>query len=534
MLGLHAISGAAISSVPGVYASGVAVATLDITDSVDNALYAASSEFITRATDTPPNTPFLGTLVKPVSFSRSLVNGDGFGRISVGYGELELINAEADYDAEVESFGVDGRRIVLKVGAKTDARTVGPYNEFVTVADLQATGWHADDEVLRVSVRDKSYLLEVPTQPNVYDGTGGLNGGPDLLGKRKPLAVGDGSSGEGANATPELVIPNELIYQVHDGALTAIPAVYDSGFTLTATSDYATLPLLSAAVLVPGQYATCIALGIFRLGGAANGTITCDFTGADTTVADIIHTLIENAADVAAADFDEATFALFNVLQPAAVRYHLDSNSNETLAQTISNLVGISGWAGFTRLGLIEIRRFEAPDAAAVEYFEETDFITMTRERLPDGIDPVVQRIRVTWGHNFTEQGSGDLVGYVIENDPDRVAYLAKPHRVATTPEADAAAILADHPLAKDPEPIELYFALEADAQTEADRLFALYGDEHSLYKFTVQGMLFLVDVGDTVHMTYPRWNLSGGQYGRAVAVDTDVEANRSTITVLI
>ena len=535
MLGLHAISGAAISALPGVYAFGAVAAELAIEDSEGGAaIFAASTEFITRSSDTPANTPFLGTLLRPVKFSRSLINSDGFGKISVGYGEIELINAEADYDSIVEGFGVDGRRIVLKAGARTDVRTVAPYAEFVTVADLQATGWQADDEVLRIAVRDKSYLLEVPTQPNVYDGTGGLNGYADLVGKRKPLALGDGASGFGANASPVLVIPAELVYHLNDGAVLTIPAVYDSGFELTATSDYATLALLRAATLVAGQYATCLALGCLRLGGAANGKITCDYTTTAQTLADIVRAVVENAADVVAADFDDATFDLLNVLKPAAMRYYLDENSDETLAQTLANLMGLTGWAGFTRLGYFEVRRFEGPGIAPVETFDQYDLVSIQRESLPSGIDPIVQRIRVTGAYNFTPQTGTELVGSVTENDPDRASYLAQPYRLASTSDDEATAILANHPLAKDPEPVVLYFADEADAQDEADRLFALYGTDRALYRFVVKDRAFIVDVGDTISLTYTRWDLSAGKFGSVVEVDEDIEANETTIAVLI
>jgi len=539
MLGLHAISAAAISALPGVFAFGSAGATLDITDSSEGgfAVRASSYPFITRATDEPANTPFKGTLLKPISFSRSIVNSDGFGRLSVGYGSIELINAEADYDSLVQHFGVDGRRIVLKVGAKTGPRTVGAFDDFVTIADLQAEGWEADDEVLRINVRDKSYLLEVPTQPNTYDGSGGLNGYSDLNGLRKPLAIGDGSYG--ANVSPVLVIPSELVYHLNDGAVQAIGAVYDSGFALTATSDYATLALLRAATMVPGQYATCLAQGCFRLGGAANRQITCDFQGANSggyvsTLADVIQFLVENAADVDADDFDDATFALLNVLQTASAAYYLDHNSNEMLSETIGNLMGNIGWAGFTRLGLFEVRRFDTAGIAPVEYFKTTQIVRINREKLPSGIDALVQRVRVTYQHNFTVQSNTDLVGVVLEDEPERALYLSQPHRVASTTDEEAAAIVADHPLATDPAPFVLYFTTEAAAQAEADRLFEIYGTERAVYRFTVKGRAFGVDPGDTIHLTYPRFGLSVGRFGVAVSVDESIENNETTIAVLI
>jgi hypothetical protein len=59
-------------------------------------------------------------------------------------------------------------------------------------------------------------------QPNVYAGTGGVDGGADLAGKRKPLCFGNPR-----NVSPVLLVPSLLIYQVHDGSVAGIDNVYD-------------------------------------------------------------------------------------------------------------------------------------------------------------------------------------------------------------------------------------------------------------------------------------------------------------------
>lgn len=537
-----ALMDAPVMGLPGVYAGGSVSCTVEsLTDSSNVIVTAATYPFISRADDDLPNQGFDPTLVSPGKFSRSIVNNGGFGELSVGYGDVELINAEADYDDLVEGFAVDGRRVVIKVGAKEGPRTVGAYNGFVTLADLQATGWVAQDDALRISLRDKGYLLEVPTQPNVFDGTGGLNGGADLTGKRKPIAVGDGASGDGANVSPVLILPEEYIYMVNDGSVQAIPKVYDSGFELDDTADYPTLAALRAATLVAGQYATCIAFGIFRLGGRPDGRVTCDVEGDNSdgyveTTADVIRFLVENAADVTAADFDDAAFDLFNTLQPAPIFYYLDHESNETLAETLGKLMGRMGWAGFTRLGMFEIARFDEPGIAPVAYFDQLDISSarIERQRLPSGIDPIVSRLRVTFGHNFTVMTNDEIVGDVLENQPNRAAFLQQPFRTVATADADALEIEADHRLAKQTEPFVLYFVDADDAQAEHDRLFALYGVERALYRFTVKGLLHWIDVGHTVHLTYPRWDLHDGRYGVVVEVDLDAPANETTLTVFV
>lgn len=534
MLGLRPISGAALSSLPIVFAGGVIGADVTVDDTLSLTVYAASTEFISLASDAVPNKSFLGTLQTPIRFNRSIVAGDGYGELSVGYGEMELTNIEADYDDLFQSRSIDGQPITMKVGARASGR-VGAYDDFVTVGKFTATRWLAGEDVLRIEVRDNSYKLEVPTQPGSYAGTGNLEGPVDLAGKRKPIMVG-----EPFEPSPVLVIPAELVYQINDGPIEAITAVYDSGFALAATSDYATSILLRAATLVPGQYATCLAEGLIRLGGPAQGKVTIAGQGENAdgyieTTADIVRFLVVNAADVIDPDdFDDLTFDTLNTLQPATIGYYIDENSNETLAETIANLMrGIGGWAGFTRLGLFEVRRFDAPGITSVEQYDQYDYLSApSRERLPAGIDPIVRRVRIGYAYNWTVQAASELAALVAETDPVRAATLSKPYSIAATSDTEAAAILSRHPLAHDPDPVVGYFADEADAAAEASRRLELYGVLRSSYRFEVQGRLFSQDIGDCVFVSEPRLDLTDGKNMRVVDITEDVESNKTQIVV--
>jgi hypothetical protein len=43
---------------------------------------------------------------------------------------------------------------------------------------------------VNIVVRDEGYRLEKPMQTDIYDGSGGYNGGADLLGKPRPMTFG--------------------------------------------------------------------------------------------------------------------------------------------------------------------------------------------------------------------------------------------------------------------------------------------------------------------------------------------------------
>jgi hypothetical protein len=71
---------------------------------------------------------------------------------------------------------------------------------------------------LRITIRDNAFKMDVPASANAYGGTGTTDGDCGLTGKRKPLAYGVVN-----NVTPAQINATNLVYQVHDGAVNAIP-----------------------------------------------------------------------------------------------------------------------------------------------------------------------------------------------------------------------------------------------------------------------------------------------------------------------
>ena len=522
--GVMAISDAPLSALPELMVFFIDSDSITAESSEDFRILAATREFITRDSDALRNRPFLGTLINSLRVDRSIVGGLGFSSLSISWGEIELINAEADYDSVISDYAIDGRRVRLTVGAyNAETKSVDAYDDFYVLFDGTASGWHADEGVLRVELRDNSSKLDVPAQATKYSGSGDLEGGTELSGKNKPVAYGQLS-----NITPVMVIASELVLQVNDGRIEAVTAVYDTGASLTFDADYSTSTLLRAATLVAGEYATCLTEGLIRLGGSAFGAVTADVKGDKTggtyvnTVGTIIRRLVTTAGELI--DPDDLVDYRFDDMesdQAAIVGYYLDQNSTETCADVVGNLMGsVGGWGGFTRLGQFEIRLFTAPTSVASQRYEKQDILEISRERLPDSIDPPPHRFRMAYDRNWTVQT--DVVASVSEGDPDRAAYLTQGFRLVATDDDTSAAILIDHPLAQDPEPVSAYFVSSSDAQDEADRLIALYGTQRSLYRVKVSRAQFIHDIGDVIHVTYPRWDLSSGRYLRIVSIVDD------------
>lgn len=488
-------------------------------------IFAATREFITNPNDALPNTPFWGTVQKALRFDRSIIGGQGFGDVTAGWGELELINAEGDYDYLIGNYAIDGRRVVVKIGAAG-----GAYNGFRTLFDGTATDWEPQEDVLRVFLRDNAYKLEVPASPNLYGGTGGLDGTEELKGKRKPRAFGPVT-----NVTPPALIPTELVYQVNDGPVSAITAVYDRAVVLAPAGDYASASLLraattgaagSGAAIEAGEYATCLTAGLFRLGGSPIGTVTCDCQGDATggvyvdSTADIVKRLIVGTARVVdPGEISQPSFDAFNADQPAPVGYWIADGSDVTVQQVVSELLtGAGGFGGFRRNGRFEVQVFKEPSGVPTARYDRIDLIEIARERLPGDLSPTPWRFRVQWGRNWTVQTDVDGQAGVT---PTRAAFLREEVRLA---EASDQRIRADRPLGKDIEPGLSYFAEEGAALAEAERRLALYSKARGLYRMKFRNRAFIHDIGDVILVTYPRWDLADGRLLRIVSLSEDTD----------
>ena len=478
-------------------------------------IYTSTEEYVTLSSDSLQTQPFNGTLLQPLQITRSLLGSDIIGQFTAGTGKVILTNADGEYDFLIQRFAIDGRDITVKVGREGDA-----YDDFYTIFSGTASDWSVEEDVVEIDIVDNAYKLSVPVQDNTYGGTGGVDGTSDLVGKRKPLAYG-----YVYNISPPLVVPATLIYQVHDGAVEAISAVYDRGVSLTVGSNYATYALLSAAAVSAGAFATCRAEGLIKLGSSPSGTVTADVQGDNATAfsvttADIVRKILTRSVLEDPDDLYLPAFVAVNAANSSEVGYYVGQDDTTTVADVIAYLMrGIGGWGGFRRSGKFEVGIFLTPTGALpAAHYDKNDIFEMRRDRLPNALSPPPYRFRVGWQRNFTVQN--DLAGSVSAT---RKGFLSEAYRYA---EATDDSIKTDHPFAQDREPTLSFFRDQADAQTEADRLLDLYRSTKALYRFKVGIQPFALDLGDVVNVTYPRWDLTVGRNLRIVEMTENAQDN--------
>lgn len=468
--------------------------------------YASTTGFTTKPADSPGNTHFEGRIEVPLQFERSIMAAAGFGgQASVGFGVLEVANTDGFYDDIVTDGATDGRRILIKIGSD-DLR----YDQFGVIFDGTSSGMESSETTMRVRLRDLNYLLDRPIQDTVYGGTGGLDGNADIKGNPKPLCFG-----KCLNIQPVLVNPTGLVYQVHDGPIQAISAVYDRGALLTAGTGYT----------------TDLTTGTITLLAAPAGTITADVQGAKSSgvylssTASIVDYIVRAHTIVTSDRIDTAAISKCASDSSAEVGIYVTEKVNAS--EVIGSLMqGIGGWWGFNRVGKFQIAVFKAPTGTPRIEIDGADILDIERMTLPDGIYPPPWRYRVGYQRNWTVQGS-DLAGSVSTT---RRAFLAEQYRVG---QAQDEVITLKHPMSREPDIIQSFYANQADADTEADRLLNLYGRAaRALYRVTIKTYPFQMDVGDVVALRYPRWNLREGRNLVVVGVEDDATRNDITITV--
>lgn len=182
--------------------------------------------FMTKPSDTPSSQFYEPRMKQPVNISRSLFAGGAStqGASRVGYGELILKNQDGALDA-ILGYGLDGRSLrILRSEVLNPA-----YSDYVEILVATMLEPEFQTDTVRIKLRDDQFQLDVALQPTKYTGAGlgTLEGAADLKGKPKPVCYGAVQ-----NISPPCVETAKLIYQVNDGSINSLDAVYDNGVRL--------------------------------------------------------------------------------------------------------------------------------------------------------------------------------------------------------------------------------------------------------------------------------------------------------------
>ena len=275
--------------------------TLRFTDS--------SLAYATRPAEVPPNAPYNPALISPGYIERAI----SVGAARVALGEILIASAGGlDYLLDL---GLDGQAVIIRRGPHK-----GVYPDDFPI---QLRGTMEQPEIsatqVRLRLRDRMSELEKPLQAAYYGGSNALPDGidgtaDDIKGRAKPRIYG-----KVRNVEPVQVNTAKLIWQVNDGPIASVPAVYVRGAQLTGGAVYADLADLYANAPAPGTYRAWLAGGLFRLGSSPDGQVTCDATETASLYAGTLIQRIAEDAGIDPADISAADAAALDAAAPYAL-----------------------------------------------------------------------------------------------------------------------------------------------------------------------------------------------------------------------
>lgn len=493
----------------------------------------ATRSFTTAPSDSPANSFIDGRIALPsgLILSRKIAEGPDrqFGStLDVDYGQLRLNNSDGKLDAIFDRYAIDGREIRLKIGS-TQIDAVGreepqAVSRFQTVYTSLTGSAIFQRDVIILNVRSLSSRLQDRLQSQTYLGTGGPEGSADIAGLTKPTAFG-----RCLNVPAQIVDPSILIYQLHAGTMNSVTAVYDRGIAIPFHSDFDTYIDLAAATLPPQTYATCLAAGCIRLSIAPLGVVTADIRGDNNggyvdEHANIILKILRNYAGLSLNQIDTASFSILAGLQPNSMGLFIPSGDTPTIEEVIAQIaLSCGAVAGQDRSGRYRVFLLDQPSSTPDWEFDDRTLVDIRPIPLP--FDVPWKSWGVAYQRNWTRQTSTDLATGV---GPGRRAFLESEDRFVYAQSAD---IAQWHVTSGGTTRMSLFAAKEF-AEEEANRLIAFYGRGRSYYEITVKTALFSVEIGQTIRITYNRWNLHSGRNFIVTAIQDDLNTARSVITI--
>lgn len=478
-------------------------------------IYLSDAGFVTEPTDTPPSKYFVAQVNNPLQFETSIISQDGFSGGSQSFGALTIHNGNGELDY-LDRYYWSNHRIVVKAGSRDFS-----YNQFATVFDGAVNGIEADDDTITLTIQDNKIKTDQLIQAGVYQGTGGLEGSSDLANTPKPLCYGVVK-----NIEPVLVNGANLIYQLHDGEISAIDAIRDSGIALTSAGNVANI---SSASPPAGQYYTQLTGGYFRLGSTPAGRITADAHGesaggfVSTAAAIVLRILTTRLGTTSLTSSEIDTGSLNRLTTVLAGDMGVFITDKIPASDVIDQLITASAayWT-FTRSGQLFVGAVASPGASTATI--TSDVIDESGIKIAQNIAPA-WRISVGYAPSFVVQGDDELAG---ATDTVTRAYIGQQYRYVTLEDRSVKAKNAQ----AGERTFNTNLANKTDAEALLNRLSAIYSVKRRVYQVPVYRGLFRLFLGDTVKLVYDRFDLQAGKNLLVVGISEDVETGQTTLSL--
>lgn len=464
-----------------------------------------------------------GRLQANITFEHYLfTKGRTYGKSSTGIGSVVVSDPDGVYDFMLD-IGFNGQQIRIKTLADQRSSYSEAVTKFTGSIDILDYNWNQKIFV----IKDRLSELDKPAQESVFDGSNsgatGIEGLPDdLEGKTKPFVYGYCQT-----VSPPLLNSSSLIYGLNfdsDGntkAVSAIENVSDSGLALSldtgigTSGDFSDLASLQAASISAGQYATCLAEGLFRLESSPAGVITCDVTegasASDRTAAQIAKNILEDRGGYSASDYESSSISALDTANSSVCGVYIDKP--QPMHNIITEVLGSIGANIFENAdGKFDFARIVDPGG-------ETSLLTLRARDIIEspagGIERIKSRdegggvpakqIKVNHSKNFRVFRDNEFVGAV--SDEDRAALKQEYRTAAGSIDSNIESKHANSPIIE----FETLLTSAANADTELSRLEGIYNESRAFYEVMTRAD-DLLDVGDVLTVEIPRFGYNAGK----------------------
>lgn len=437
----------------------------------------------------------------PESSSRSILS----------VGEIPINNTDGLFDSIIATYAVDGRNISVKLLPDTSME----YGQAISMFDGIGVNWIADNDKVSVTIREKSFSLDVPLL-GIFGGTGGGDGTAASVGRVIPQAYGICR-----NITSELVDPAKLIYRFHDRLANDVLAVYDRGAPITRGNSYATYSLLAAAATAAGtyDYAMTATGSYYRIGSSPSGTVTADVQGDASggyvsKTGSIIQRLLLRGTLIGS--IDTAALAAIDSSIPGDIGIYFNNqlNISDAIDQVCQGTFTFWGDIGEGLIGCYQLTDPTGitPDFEIGEYCIVDDISPI---QLPETIGPTVWRRSIGYKINWTQQSGTDIVPAPTITDARRKELQEVYKKISI---GDSSRLIKNM-LAIDAPDLVSIFDSSTDATNLANTILSLYKPGRQLLSVPVSLVGYKIKLNDVVFLKWPRFNLASGALFRVVGI---------------
>lgn len=420
---------------------------------------------------------------------------------SISYGDIELINANGEYDSWLEEIW-ENKTIQVYVGPLiVGSSTLSEY-ELVFSGLIEDIDSKSRNQ-LNLKIRDKlekanTSVSEVLLGNYYHDQIlpdDSLTYQNQYKNTLKPLVFG-----EVHNITPLLTDPSMLEYMVCLEAVELIIEVRDNG--------------------VPVRFTTVnVQPGSFRLLATPVGTVTCSIQGIKRTVAPATSTstTVYNASASntimtilkfygQTLEYTELDAASFDTLGSYPVGVYLNSRVNVLqVCQDIAKSCGLV--LTTTRTGVVKLVDLSIPAAASISITDSD--ILLNSLSIAQRAD-VIAGVKLGYAKNWTVQSN--LTTAIPQQHKDLYATEWLESSQIDT------AVRDSYKVTTEPSLENTYLINKTDADVVGLKKLNLFKTKRKIMTMTCTAKFLSVQVGDAATLTSSRFNLSTGILGRVIS----------------